>query len=290
MIAGCSPKVPDGQAGLSDPNAPEPVYGKELQFNVPLQKPRGIAISDLALYVVGDRSILRFDRKGRLEQTIDISDEPTCAAVSPGGRVFVASANRVYELINGRPEPLVQLPSSKALIRSLSSSDDNLWIADAGARRIYRAQLRTLELAEFGQETKDYPGLIVPSPHLDVAVLQSGDVLWTNPGMRRFELHDRDGKLIRAWGKDSTAIDGFAGCCNPTDIASFSENTVITSEKGLPRIKVYWRGKFDCVVSPASDRSEKAAGIDLATDGVRIYALDPFAKNVTVYMHKEKLK
>jgi hypothetical protein len=103
-------------------------------------------------------------------------------------------------------------------------------------------------------------------------------------------LHNREGKLLKAWGKASQEIDGFCGCCNPTDVASFSDNTIITSEKGLPRIKTHWRGKFDNVVSPASDRSEKAVGIDLATDGERIYALDPFAKNVTVYMHKDKLK
>lgn len=289
LTIGCSPKKPEGRE-IADPHSPEPVYGKELQFSVPFDKPRGIALGEDFLYAVGDRQAVKLDLKGKPLETIAMPEEPQCATVGQDGRVFVASANRVYEIVGGRAESLLLIGSPKAYLTSMSASDRYLWIADAGVRRIYRVSLRSLEMAEFGQKSKDYPGILAPSPHLDVAALQDGNVMWTNPGMHRFELHNSDGKLLKAWGKESMDIDGFAGCCNPTDIALFTDNTVITSEKGLPRIKVYWRGKFDCVVSPASDRSENASGIDLASDGDRIYALDPFAKNVTVYRHKDKLK
>jgi len=290
VLAGCSPKNGNGVAAKDDPKSPAPTYGKELQFDVPLEKPTGLAKSEDSIYVVGDRQVLKFDLKGKLQTKIDMADEPTCATVSTNGRVFIAGLSRVYELTNGQVQPLLMLSSAKAHITSLSSSASYLWIADAGSRRVMRAELRSLILTEYGQKTKDYPGLIVPSPHLDVAVLRSEEVIWTNPGAHRFELHDKDGKMLKAWGKASQEIDGFSGCCNPTDVARFADDTIITSEKGLPRIKTYWRGKFDNVVAPASDRSEKAAGIDLAADGKRIYALDPFAKNVTVYLHKDKLQ
>lgn len=289
LALGCSEKAPNGAASAEE-KEPEPAYAKEAQFGVPLGQPRGIAVSDDSVYAVGDRQIVRLDRRGKPLETVEMPEEPTCATVSFDGRVFVASANRVYELIDGRPQPLLMLASPKALVTSLSGNADYLWIADAGARRIYRLRLASLELKEFGQKTKDYPGLIVPSPHLDVAVLRNGNVVWTNPGKQRLELHDREGRLLETWGRASNDLDGFAGCCNPTDIARLDDETIVTAEKGIPRIKAYWKGKYDFLVSPASERSEKAEGIDLAADGTHIYALDPFAKNVTVYIHKDKLK
>lgn len=290
LLVGCSPQKPASGPVADAGNSPEPVYGKELQFDVPLDNPVGIAKTKDAIYAVGGRQLLEFDLTGKVKQKIDLADDATCVTVSPEHRIFVASLSTVYEIVSGKPIELIRLTSPKAHITSMSTGPIYLWIADAGSRRIQRADMRSLELTEFGQKTKDYPGLIVPSPHLDVAVLSNNDVLWTNPGAHRFELHNEEGKLLKAWGKQSNDIDGFCGCCNPTDIAAYTDSTIVTSEKGLPRINIYWRGKFECVVAPASDRSEKSVGIDLAADGERIYALDPFAKNITVYRHKDRLK
>ncbi len=35
------------------------------------------------------------------------------------------------------------------------------------------------------------------------------------------------------------AIDGFCGCCNPTNFALLPDGGIVTSEKGLNRIKIY---------------------------------------------------
>jgi sugar lactone lactonase YvrE len=81
------------------------------------------------------------------------------------------------------------------------------------------------------------------------------------------------------------AIDGFCGCCNPTDIALLADGRVVTAEKGLPRVKVMNPdGTLSCVVAPPDGLSAGASGTDLAVgpDG-RVYVLDPQVQLVRIF-------
>ena len=42
-----------------------------------------------------------------------------------------------------------------------------------------------------------------------------------------------------SWGRVSLAIDGFCGCCNPCRFNVLADGRFLTSEKGLPRVKIY---------------------------------------------------
>jgi hypothetical protein len=66
----------------------------------------------------------------------------------------------------------------------------------------------------------------------------------------------------------------------------------VTSEKGLPRVKVYGAdGKFAGVVAGFETFSPEVVGLDLAVDSKgRVYVLDPASKTVRVYVQKEKAK
>jgi len=132
-------------------------------------------------------------------------------------------------------------------------------------------------------------GFIVPSPYFDVA-LAGKDRLWiVNPGRRRVELYAFDGSILAHWGKASFKIEGFCGCCNPIHIAVLPGGHLVTSEKGLARIKVYTpEGELASVVAPPSAFAEGTTGLDVAADSRgRIWVLDPVARKARLFTRKQ---
>ena len=84
-------------------------------------------------------------------------------------------------------------------------------------------------------------------------------------------------------------IDGFCGCCNPTHMVIMDNGSFVTSEKGLPRVKIIApTGELRAVVAGPRQLAEDTVGLDLAidTDG-RILVLDPAARLVRVFVEKE---
>ncbi len=92
---------------------------------------------------------------------------------------------------------------------------------------------------------------------------------------------------MRSWGLSSNGLEGFGGCCNPTDIALLPDGRVVTSEKGLPRVKVYSAdGQLLSVVVPPEEFRPNAVGIDLAASGMTIAVLDPDDDVVRLYKER----
>ncbi len=104
------------------------------------------------------------------------------------------------------------------------------------------------------------------------------------------ELYSPDGRLKRSWGKTAFAIDGFSGCCNPTHFALLPDGRFVTSEKGIPRVKIYAAdGKFECVVAGREAFEPDVVGLGVAADAHgRILVLDPPARSVRVFVSKGK--
>jgi hypothetical protein len=167
-------------------------------------------------------------------------------------------------------------------VSGIAVSAGKVFVADAGARMVFRFGADGTYLGRIGAKEGDPDGLgfVVPSPYFDVAA--AGDVLVvTNPGRHRVERYDLEGNRRGHWGRE----DGeFAGCCNPTNIALFADGRVAASQKGRPVVKVfdpdgkllalYGKGAFD----------RECRGIDLAVDPAgRIYAVDPVAPRVRVF-------
>jgi hypothetical protein len=84
-------------------------------------------------------------------------------------------------------------------------------------------------------------------------------------------------------------IQGFSGCCNPSHFAILEDGSFVTSEKGLPRVKVYNRiGNLVSVVALAEHFMEGTVGLDLAVDAAqKIYVLDPLQKIVRIFEKKK---
>ena len=259
----------------------------------PFKEARGLAVGpDGALCVAGDSAVAVF-AGAEGEPLLRATDEPPRAVAVTGsgqGRtIYVAAARRVeaYDEAAGRWRRWADL-DERAMLTSLAATDDGeVFAADAGNRVVLRYGPDGQIVGRIGAKDPDrnIPGLQVPSPHLDVAIGADGLLRVTNPGRREVEAYTFDGDLELSWGTSSVGIEGFCGCCNPTDIAVLPDGGIVTSEKGLPRVKVYdATGKLLAVVAPPEAFDEGAEGLDLATDaGGRIYVLDPRAAAVRVY-------
>ena len=170
-------------------------------------------------------------------------------------------------------------------VSGIAVSEGKVFVADAGARMVYRFDADGTYLGRIGakEDDPDELGFIVPSPYFDV-VVRGGVLFVTNPGRLRVEMYDYDGKRLAHWGRGGRKDDEFPGCCNPTNIALFGDGRSAVSQKGKPVVKVFGAtGKLLAVFGKgAFDRECK--GIDLAVDSSgRIYAVDPAASRVRVF-------
>lgn len=259
-----------------------------------LDEPRGLALgTDGRILAAGDRKILVFDKGGAQLSEVKLTGSPQCLAVASDGTLYVAMLDHVeVHDPSGKPKATWDSLGKDAVLTGIAVADNDVFVADAGNRVVVRYDAAGKLLGRIGQKDKDknIPGILVPSPYMDLAVGAEG-LLWvTNPGRRLVEAYTFDGDRESSWGKSSSAIDGFCGCCNPTHLALFPDGRVVTSEKGLPRVKVLDAdGALKCVVAGPEQFADDARGLDLAVDPRgRILVLDPSAKRVRIFTQKEK--
>ncbi len=111
-----------------------------------------------------------------------------------------------------------------------------------------------------------------------------------------------EGDWGSAWGAGGSQLSDFFGCCNPAHFAILPDGRFVTSEKGIPRVKVYSpEGQFDSVVAgpeqlsisdvQAADPREATDKrvFDVAADGDgRVLILDPQTCRVRIYVPQPK--
>jgi hypothetical protein len=275
------------------------------RFMVANPEPRRIAVGPKDhLYVATRRGVSMVDQEGGSLGEIPCDSPARCVAVAADGMIYIGLRDHV-EVFNPKSERIAswEAPSKKAWLTGLAAGETDLFVADSAGRCVLRYDRGGKLLSRIGQKNKEHniPGLIVPSPYLDVDLGRDGLLRVNNPGRHCVELYTRNGDLESSWGKPSAAIEGFCGCCNPVGLAVLPDGKCITCEKGLPRVKVYSaEGSFDCVVAgpesfvengkPGSthDLSDGTmGGLDAAADSAgRIYVLDLVIGSVRVMQRK----
>ncbi len=281
---------------------PELIEYREVgQVDTGFQEPRQITLApDGSLYVAGDQAIRAFDPAGALTSEAPLAANPYCVAVDDSGALYVGFQGHVEVYgpagdVRARWAPSGEQP----YLTCVAVSGEDVWVADAGNRAVLHYDTFGRLLGRIGEkdDSRGIPGLLLPGPHLDVVVAPDGRLVVNNGGRWAVETYTAEGELQSSWGRGSQAIDGFCGCCNPTDIALLSDGRVVTSEKGLPRVKVYSPdGTLECVVAAPADFSVGTAGLgecasrglDLAVDGDgRVLVLDPSARAVRIFARKD---
>jgi hypothetical protein len=210
------------------------------------------ATSASRIYAAGDNSVRLFSEEGRLVDEIKLTGSPRCLAIGADGNIYVGMKDHVEVYEEGKQSASWPGLGSRAVITSIAVYKNNVFVADAGNRVVIRYDTGGKIVNHVGAKDKDkgIGGFLIPSPYFDLAVASDGLLRVVNPGRHLIEAYTFEGDLEFSWGKSSAGIEGFCGCCNPINFAMLDDDSFITCEKGLTRVKHYDAdGKFVGVVA-----------------------------------------
>jgi hypothetical protein len=196
-----------------------------------------------SIYTAGDKAIRVFAAGGSLAGEVELTDGPRCLAVAGDSKIYVGMKDHV-EVYDGRGKRLASWQSlgDDAVLTSIAVSKNDVFVADAGNRIVLRYDTTGKLINRIGKKDKDrnVPGFVIPSPHFDLAVGRDGLLRVVNSGSHRIEAYTFNGDLEFWWGEFSNVdLKGFTGCCNPVNFAILEDESFVTCEKGLTRVKIY---------------------------------------------------
>ncbi len=281
-------------------------YEQSCEFPVAMDEVRAIAAGPNGkIYVAGDQSVHVFRPDGSKDIAIELDGAARSLAVAgsehaTAGRIYVGVGRRV-ELFDadGKPAGSWDDFESNAILTSIAIAENNIFVADAGNRLVLQFDLAGKLVGKIGMTDPDreMPGFSVPSEYFDIAVDSEEMLYIANPGRLRIETYSFDGNLETFWGEAGSGIKNFFGCCNPSQFALLPDGKFVTSEKGIPRVKIYSdEGDFESVVAGSAqleikkyeigDPRSAQGGIvfDVASDADgRVLLLDPKKKSVRIF-------
>ncbi|MDP6444223.1 MAG: NHL repeat-containing protein [Pirellulaceae bacterium] len=277
-------------------------FAQTAEIKAPLNDVRAIASGPAdKIYIAGDQAVRVLSAGGDELAAMTTEGRPSCLAVGGSdhvapGRIYVGAGQRI-ELFDpdGKPAGVWDVPGEDAILTSIAVADQDVFVADAGSQVVFRFDTTGQVVGKIGgAEGRPFN---VPSYYFDIALSPAGLVHVANPGVLRIETYSFDGQMEVRWGEAGSGIDDFFGCCNPTQFAVLPSGEIVTSEKGVPRVKVYSEyGEFGSVVAGPQqlDVAESELGdpravqakavFDVATDSQgRVLVLDPRRKTVRVF-------
>lgn len=267
-------------------------YKEIKRFKSNLEEIHGIALDqEDRIYVSGKKGIEIYDNAGILQKTIPLDATCYCIAIAATGDIFVGVEDHVevYSL-QGALEAKWKKVSSESVLTSIALSKNDVFVADAGEKVVFRYDYKGNLIQKIGEKDPQHnlPGFFIPSPYFDVALDPSGNLWIVDPGRHTVNHFTFDGKLVSSWGKASLGVEGFCGCCNPSNIAFLPDGSFITGEKSIERLKVYSKeGQFQNLIATPESFDEGTRGLDLAVDSQeRILVVDPWRNQVRFFVKK----
>ncbi|HUU44048.1 MAG TPA: NHL repeat-containing protein [Planctomycetota bacterium] len=252
------------------------------------------------LYLVGSSGLHVLDAEGTERLRVAVPADANSVSVADDGTLWVGCPQAVLKFgVDGKPLGNIGTPGEDVgeltHVTSVLASGGSVFVADADPRQMCVHRFRTdgtflNDVGRHAQDKKEFLGLVLPSPHLDMATDADGHLLVTNTGRLRVEVYDPDGgHPLRTWGTSGIAPDAFSGCCNPVSLALTPDGYVVTGEKGMfARVKVYDRdGKLLAYIPPSTFPGSPES-MDLAVDSAgRIYVAYPVKDTVMVFERRE---
>ncbi|NOU60953.1 hypothetical protein [Marinifilum caeruleilacunae] len=243
------------------------------------------------IYVGTDKNVIVLDAEGALIRSLKLRQPASCLTVMDNGNIVVGMSTRVdIRKPDGSLRNSFVVKGERTYITSIAVQDENIFIADAGQKIIHHFDMDGNKIKEIGGENQEegIKGFVIPSPFFDLLIGRQGELWAVNPGRHAFEAYNFEGQQISNWERTSMSVEGFSGCCNPSNIAMLSDGSFVTAEKGLERIKIHLpSGDFKSVVAAPELFEEGTIGIDLAVDSNdRILVLDPVKGLIRIFEAK----
>jgi sugar lactone lactonase YvrE len=262
------------------------------QFAPGLDEIYGIAV-DLSdrIYISGTNGFEIFDNSGKIEKRIPVEGIARSIHVDKTGKIFLGMEDHI-EVFDDTGKRIGKWKSEgkNSILTSIAATSADVFVADAGEKVVYHYDLNGKLINRIGEKDpqNNIPGFVIPSPYFDIGISHSGQLWVVDPGRHTLMNFSFDGNRISSWGKASMGVDGFCGCCNPSNFAFLSDGSFITCEKGIERIKVYEPdGTYKYLVATPGSFEEGTRGMDLAVDSQdRILVLDPVKKKVRFFVKK----
>ena len=263
-------------------------YRETRNYDIGAEKAGAIALAGDRVLLGADDYLKVIDQDGKQLMKITLPGFPRCLAVSRNGDILVGFRNAIA-LYSPAGEKLWMSDSlgERSVFTSVRIKDSVIYVADAGQRAVHRYNTdgKYMDYFEGKTEIEGNYGFIVPSANFDMDFDPDGELWVVNPGKHSFENYTGDGTLRAYWENMSPTIDGFSGCCNPAHIDIMKDGLIVTSEKGIVRIKIYKSsGELKTVVAAPDKFKEDGEAPDIAVheDG-SIYALDYDRKMIRIF-------
>lgn len=257
-----------------------------------LEKPLGVAVdAGDRIYVAGVAGVRVLDAEGKTLREIKTASPAVAVALDREGNLYVAQRTRIEKfdavgrLIHGFGDKAGD-PGKLSYATGIAANDEFVYVTDSGARKVLRYGAADGDFASelAGPAEDEGQKFIIPSAYFDCKLDAQGILHVGHTGMHRIERYDKNMKLVGHWGTFSSTREGFCGCCNPTNIALFPDGRVATTEKGVPRLKVYSHdGKLLACLNE-TEFPGNTAGMALAVDAKgRIVLAEPVTKEIRFY-------
>ncbi len=222
--------------------------------------------------------------KGKEISRFNLENNPACLTVTAGDTIIIGYENYLVAYnLHGEILNRSSIAAENAFFTAVVNSGNQIFVADAGSRQILVYNRGLVQTGAFhGQSgVSDLHGFILPGKQFDLAVNLEQELWAVNPGMHAVQNYTPEGRLRGHWRKSSFGPEGFSGCCNPSFIEFLSNGRLVTSEKGLVRIKIHnISGEFESFVAPPSAFQHGYKAPAIAVDiNDKIIALD-FDKNL----------
>ena len=237
-------------------------------------------------FLGGDQEIQAFDSDGVLLNRWPTRLPVWSLAVDREGHIWAGEPGQIEVFTpEGHPQDTWQNQKLFGLVTEIVVTVEDIFVADARSRWIHRFDQHRGFLNHLGDQHRK-GGFHIPNGVLDFAVDLDGTVVVANPGMHRVERFRADGESLGYFGRfGQHDLQGFPGCCNPTNLALGPEGEVVVSEKAGPRVKIYDpQGELIAVVATGVDFDPACKNMDLAvTDQGLIGVVDPVERQVVLF-------